>query len=125
MDSYYDLELKPLAETAERFATKEILGKVVKLESIEKPEFPWDAVRAGGEAGFLCGPLDEDLGGANLTGAYLFDADMMGASLVGATVTQEQLETAAYPGDTATPDDLEYGESSWVIPEKDEPDTPE
>jgi len=66
LESYYDPELGPLLETAERFATKEILGKVVKLDSLDKPEFPWDAVRAGGDAGFLCGPLDEDLGGANL-----------------------------------------------------------
>lgn len=66
MDTYYSPEIEPLVETARRFAKKEILDKVVKLESLEKPEFPWEAVRAGGEAGFLNGPLGEEVGGASL-----------------------------------------------------------
>lgn len=66
MQSYFNPELGPLVETALRFAKKEILGKVVNPESLEKPGFPWDAIRAGGAAGFLTGPLDEENGGANL-----------------------------------------------------------
>jgi len=66
VDIYHDEELRPLAQTAQRFATKEILGKVVNLESLEKSGFPWEAISAGGQAGFLCGPLDEELGGASL-----------------------------------------------------------
>lgn len=66
MDQFYNPDFKPLVETAERFAEREILGKVVKLDSLEKPGFPWDAIRAGGEAGFLCGPLSEEVGGGSL-----------------------------------------------------------
>ena len=66
VDQFYNPDLKPLIETAERFAAKEIPGKMVKLDSLEKPGFPWEAIRAGGEAGFLWGPLSEELGGASL-----------------------------------------------------------
>ena len=66
MESVFDKELDALVETARRFAKKEILGKVVKLDSLEKPAFPWEAIQSGGEAGFLTGPLDADLGGADL-----------------------------------------------------------
>ena len=67
MNSYYNPEFKPLLETAQRFATREITGKVVKLDSLEKPGFPWEAIRVAGEAGFLCGPMSEDIGGGALS----------------------------------------------------------
>lgn len=57
---------RQIAETAERFARKELLNSFKDVLETKEPEIPWEAIRSAGQMGLLTGPLPEELGGIAL-----------------------------------------------------------
>lgn len=64
MEWFENEEIALTAEAIGQFASNEIEGKVVDLESLERPEFPRAALDRLGDLGFLWGPAPEEIGNA-------------------------------------------------------------
>ncbi|MBU1669608.1 MAG: acyl-CoA/acyl-ACP dehydrogenase [Actinobacteria bacterium] len=62
MEWFENEELTLIAETVRDLSARELEGKVVDLERLEKPEFPRPAIDKFSELGFLWGLAPEDLG---------------------------------------------------------------
>ena len=67
---------RQIAETADRFARKELANTFKHILETKEPEIPWEAIRSAGKMGLLTGPLPEEQGGIGLDGlseAVLWD----------------------------------------------------
>jgi alkylation response protein AidB-like acyl-CoA dehydrogenase len=66
MEWFENEEIVSIAETISKFSENEIIGKIVDLESLAKPEFPKSTIGQLFELGFLWGPAPEEIGGINM-----------------------------------------------------------
>ena len=57
---------KQIADTAGKFAQKELLGRSREAGEVAVPGMPWEAVRHAGTMGLLAAPLPEELGGVGM-----------------------------------------------------------
>lgn len=62
MEWFENEDVTAIADTIKTFTAREISGKVVDLERLEKPEFPRAAIDLFSHLGYLWGPAPEDIG---------------------------------------------------------------